>query len=125
MISNFKTIKYVNFDFVGKKFYPLERQHKNDQQEKMAKQKKGTMDVLRLNFDKITDAILLTNTKKVNEERNIYIQVSVNINPKNGSKEIQIQSTVKLYNYLNLPIKIGFKVNGQMSESMQVVLRPL
>jgi len=37
MISNFKTIKYVNFDFVGKKFYPLERQHKNDQQEKMAK----------------------------------------------------------------------------------------
>lgn len=88
MISNFKTIKYVNFDFVGKKFYPLERQHKNDQQEKMAKQKKGTMDVLRLNFDKITDAILLTNTKKVNEERNIYIQVSVNINPKNGSKEI-------------------------------------
>jgi len=46
------------------------------------------MDVLRLNFDKITDAILLTNTKKVNEERNIYIQVSVNINPKNGSKEI-------------------------------------
>ena len=24
-ISNYKTIKYVNFDFVGKKFYPLIR----------------------------------------------------------------------------------------------------
>lgn len=46
------------------------------------------MDALISNIDKFTDAILLTNTKKINEDRNIYIQVGVNINPKNGSKEI-------------------------------------
>lgn len=68
--------------------------------------------MLKSNIDKITDAILLTNTKKINEERNIYIQVSVNINPRNGSKEILIQSTAKMYNYLDYPIEMGFLVNG-------------
>ncbi|CAD8085165.1 unnamed protein product [Paramecium sonneborni] len=121
-ISNYKTIKYVNFDFVGKKFYPLIRQHKNEQQD-IHSSKKGTFDAFKTNIDKIT-GVFLADTKKINEERNIYIQVNVNINPQNGSKEIQIQSTVKIYNYLSTSIELGFQVNGQMKETTSVKLEP-
>ena len=38
--------------------------------------------------------------------------VNVNINPRNGSKEITISSTVKMYNFLDVPIEIGFLANG-------------
>ncbi|CAD8180234.1 unnamed protein product [Paramecium pentaurelia] len=121
-ISNYKTLKYVNFDFVGKKFYPLIRQHKNEQQD-LHSGKKGTFDAFKTNIDKIT-GVFLADTKKINEERNIYIQVNVNINPQNGSKEIQIQSTVKIYNYLSTSLELGFQVNGQMKETTSVKLEP-
>ncbi|CAK73960.1 unnamed protein product (macronuclear) [Paramecium tetraurelia] len=121
-ISNYKTIKYVNFDFVGKKFYPLVRQHKNEQQD-LHSGKKGTFDAFKTNIDKIT-GVFLADNKKINEERNIYIQVNVNINPQNGSKEIQIQSTVKIYNYLSTSLELGFQVNGQMKETTSVKLEP-
>jgi hypothetical protein len=33
--------------------------------------------------------------------------VNVNINPANGSKEIELSSTVKFFNYLDKRIEIG------------------
>ena len=59
--------------------------------------------MIRSNLDKITGG-LLANTRKINEDGNIYMLVNVNINPMNGSKEITISSTVKFYNFLDLPI---------------------
>jgi len=90
-------------DHVGKRFYPLEKMHRNEQIEINKKKKNGAFDLIRSNLDKITGGLLAT-TKKINEDGNIYMLVNVNINPKNGSKEITISSTVKLYNFLDLPI---------------------
>jgi hypothetical protein len=75
------------------------------------KKKSGTFDLIRSNLDKITGG-LLANTRKVNEDGNIHMLVNVNINPINGSKEITMSSTVKFYNFLDLPIQIGFLANG-------------
>ena len=75
------------------------------------RQKKGTaLDVLKSNFDKLTSQFI--NTKKINEEGSINMMVNVNINPLNGSKEINLSSTVKFFNYLDVGIEIGFLANG-------------
>jgi hypothetical protein len=66
---------------------------------------------LKSNFDKITGGFL-ANTRKINEDGNIFLMVNVNINPLNGSKEISIGSSVKFYNHLDVPIEIGFLANG-------------
>jgi hypothetical protein len=113
----------VSLDHVGKRFYPLERMHRNEQIEANKSQKNGTFDLIRSNLDKFTGG-LLANSRKINEDGNIYMLVNVNINPRNGSKEITISSTIKFYNFLDVPIEIGFLANGQMKETMKIVLQP-
>jgi vacuolar protein sorting-associated protein 13A/C len=114
-ISNYKLIKYVSLDHVGKRFYPLERIHKNELQEQARQNKPLGQEI----YNKFT-GVFTNNSKKINEEGNVFLQVNVNINPHNGSKEITVSSSVKFYNFLDIPIELGFLANGQMKESFKI-----
>lgn len=79
--------------------------------------------MIKSNLGKITGGFL-SNNRKINEEGNIHLLVNVNINPKNGSKEISISSSVRFYNFLDVAIEVGFLANGQMKEALKKVIEP-
>jgi hypothetical protein len=101
----------VSLDHVGKRLYPLEKIHRNEIVEGGMEEKNGALDLIKSNLGKITGG-LLSESKKINEEGNIYLLLNVNINPKNGSKEISISSTVRFYNFLDVAVEVGFLANG-------------
>jgi len=113
----------VSLDYVGKRFYPLEKIHRNEQIEGSREKSNGAFDMIKSNLGKITAGFLATN-KKINEDSNIYLLVNMNINPKNGSKEISISSSVRFYNFLDVSIEVGFLANGQMKEGLKKVIEP-
>ena len=48
----------------------------------------------------------------------------INIDPKTGSKEVKISSSVRIYNDLQDIVEIGIKINEKQTESFVKDLKP-